>query len=84
MALRRMDNIGIVIENVAEAIDFFRERGLELEGQATIEREWAGRNTGLGNQKGEIALRRTLDGHSLLEPPSLSRHLPSRTTAPPW
>jgi catechol 2,3-dioxygenase-like lactoylglutathione lyase family enzyme len=72
MALKRMDNVGIVVEDMAATIDFFRELGLELEGQATIEGEWAGRVTGLGDQRVEIAMMRTPDGHSRLE---LSRFL---------
>jgi len=72
MALKRMDNVGIVVEDLAGAIDFFRELGLALEGRATIEGEWAGRVTGLGNQHVEIAMMRTPDGHSRLE---LSRFL---------
>ncbi|MEH2610077.1 catechol 2,3-dioxygenase-like lactoylglutathione lyase family enzyme [Bradyrhizobium sp. AZCC 1693] len=72
MALKRMDNVGIVVEDLGGAIDFFRELGLELEGRATIEGEWAGRVTGLGNQHVEIAMMRTPDGHSRLE---LSRFL---------
>jgi catechol 2,3-dioxygenase-like lactoylglutathione lyase family enzyme len=62
-----MDNIGIVVEDLSGAIDFFRELGLELEGRATIEGEWAGRVTGLGDQHVEIAMMRTPDGHSRLE-----------------
>jgi catechol 2,3-dioxygenase-like lactoylglutathione lyase family enzyme len=72
MALKRMDNIGIVVEDLGVAIDFFKELGLELEGRATIEGEWAGRVTGLGDQHVEIAMMRTPDGHSRLE---LSRFL---------
>src|ERR671928_1400104 len=72
MALKRMDNVGIVVEDLAATIEFFRELGLELEGQATIEGEWAGRVTGLGHQRVEIAMLRTPDGHSRLE---LSRFL---------
>ncbi|OED01484.1 MULTISPECIES: VOC family protein [unclassified Rhizobium] len=72
MAVKRMDNVGIVVEDLAGAIDFFRELGLELEGQTTIEGEWAGRITGLGHQRVEIAMMRTPDGHSRLE---LSRFL---------
>jgi catechol 2,3-dioxygenase-like lactoylglutathione lyase family enzyme len=72
MALKRMDNIGIVVENLDGAIDFFRELGLELEGRAMVEGEWAGRVTGLGDQHVEIAMMRTPDGHSRLE---LSRFL---------
>ena len=67
MALKRMDNVGIVVEDLTGAIDFFRELGLELEGRATVEGEWAGRITGLGNQRVEIAMMRTPDGHSRLE-----------------
>ena len=72
MALKRMDNVGIVVDDLGGAIDFFRELGLELEGRATIEGEWAGRVTGLGDQHVEIAMMRTPDGHSRLE---LSRFL---------
>src|ERR1700735_1462388 len=72
MALKRMDNIGIVVEDLGLAIAFFEELGLSLEGRATIEGEWAGRVTGLGDQHVEIAMMRTPDGHSRLE---LSRFL---------
>ena len=67
-----MDNIGIVVEDLAATIEFFRELGLELEGRAMVEGEWAGRVTGLGDQRVEIAMMRTPDGHSRLE---LSRFL---------
>jgi catechol 2,3-dioxygenase-like lactoylglutathione lyase family enzyme len=67
MALKRMDNIGIVVESLDAAISFFAELGLELEGRATVEGEWAGRVTGLGDQRVEIAMMRTPDGHSRLE-----------------
>jgi catechol 2,3-dioxygenase-like lactoylglutathione lyase family enzyme len=70
--LKRMDNAGIVVDDLGAAIDFFRELGLEFEGQATIEGEWAGRVTGLADQCVEIAMMRTPDGHSRLE---LSRFL---------
>jgi catechol 2,3-dioxygenase-like lactoylglutathione lyase family enzyme len=72
MALKRMDNVGIVVDDLAVSIEFFRELGLELEGQFTIEGEWAGRVTGLADQCVEIAMMRTPDGHSRLE---LSRFL---------
>jgi catechol 2,3-dioxygenase-like lactoylglutathione lyase family enzyme len=62
-----MDNVGIVVESLDEAISFFSEIGLTLEGRATIEGEWAGRVTGLGNQRVEIAMMATPDGHSRLE-----------------
>src|SRR5579872_3444060 len=67
MALKRMDNVGIVVDDLTATIDFFRELGLDLEGQATIEGEWAGRVTGLGDQRVEIAMMRTPDGHSRIE-----------------
>src|SRR3954470_3257872 len=70
--LLRMDNVGIVVESLDEAIPFFTELGLELEGRATIEGEWAGRITGLRDQRVDIAMMRTPDGHSRLE---LSRFL---------
>ena len=67
MALKRMDNVGIVVEDLDATIEFFRELGLELEGRAMVEGEWAGRVTGLGDQRVEIAMMRTPDGHSRLE-----------------
>lgn len=67
MAIRRMDNVGIVVDDLDQAVAFFGELGLELEGRATIEGEWAGRVTGLGDQHVEIAMMRTPDGHSRLE-----------------
>ena len=70
--LRRMDNVGIVVESLEEAIAFFEELGLSLEGRATVEGAWAGRVTGLGPQRVEIAMMVTPDGHSRLE---LSRFL---------
>ena len=72
MAVKRMDNMGIVVEDLDRVIDFFRVLGLELEGRMVIEGEWAGRITGLGDQQVEIAMMRTPDGHSRLE---LSRFL---------
>jgi catechol 2,3-dioxygenase-like lactoylglutathione lyase family enzyme len=75
-----MDNVGIVVESLDAAVSFFAELGLELEGQATIEGEWAGRVTGLGDQRAEIAMMRTPDGHGRLElsrfltPPPVSDH----------
>ena len=72
MTVKRMDNVGIVVESLDAAISFFAELGLELEGRATIEGEWAGRVTGLRDQRVEIAMMRTPDGHSRLE---LSRFL---------
>src|SRR4029078_9460959 len=70
--LLRMDNVGIVVQSLDDAISFFTEIGLKCEGGAMIEGEWAGRVTGLGNQQVEIAMLVTPDGHSRLE---LSRFL---------
>jgi catechol 2,3-dioxygenase-like lactoylglutathione lyase family enzyme len=72
------DNVGIVVDDLDATIDFFRELGLDLEGRATIEGEWAGRVTGLGDQRVEIAMMRTPDGHGRLE---LSRFLTPPTVA---
>ncbi|HET7785274.1 MAG TPA: VOC family protein [Myxococcales bacterium] len=72
MTVKRMDNVGIVVESLDAAVAFFVELGLELEGRATIEGEWAGRVTGLRGQRVEIAMMRTPDGHGRLE---LSRFL---------
>ena len=78
--LIRMDNVAIVVESLDETIAFFAELGLKLEGRATIEGEWAGRVTGLGNQHVEIAMMVTPDGHSRLEisrfltPPIIADH----------
>lgn len=65
--LLRMDNVSIVVESLDDAISFFSEIGLKLEGRMVIEGEWAGRVTGLGNQKVEIAMLVTPDGHSRIE-----------------
>jgi catechol 2,3-dioxygenase-like lactoylglutathione lyase family enzyme len=78
MALKRMDNVGIVVEDLDATIEFFRELGLELEGRAMVEGAWAGRVTGLGDQRVETAMMRTPDGHSRLE---LSRFLAPRVVA---
>jgi catechol 2,3-dioxygenase-like lactoylglutathione lyase family enzyme len=62
-----MHNVGIVVESLDNAISFFSEIGLKLEGRTTVEGEWAGRVTGLGNQSVEIAMMVTPDGNSRLE-----------------
>ena len=80
MTVKRMDNVGIVVESLDSVIPFFVELGLRLEGRATIEGEWAGRVTGLGAQHVEIAMLITPDGHSRLElsqfltPPIVADH----------
>ena len=78
--LLRMDNVGIVVQSLDDAISFFTEIGLKLEGRGMVEGEWAGRVTGLGNQQVEIAMMVTPDGHSRLEisrfltPPTIADH----------
>src|SRR5207247_8778437 len=67
-----MDNVGIVVESLDAAISFFAELGLELDGRAMIEGDWSGRVTGLRDQRVEIAMMRTPDGHGRIE---LSRFL---------
>ena len=68
----KLDNMGIVVEDLTAVVDFFSALGLELEGRAMVEGEWAGRVTGLGDQRVEIAMMSTPDGHGRLE---LSRFL---------
>ncbi len=72
MTVKRMDNVGIVVENLDAAIDFFTVLGLEFEGRAHIEGDWADGVTGLRDMRVEIAMMRTPDGHSRIE---LSRFL---------
>ena len=67
MAVKRMDNVGIVVEDLDAAIGFFTELGLELEGRAPIEGDWADGVTGLRNMRVEIAMMRTPDGHGRIE-----------------
>ena len=67
MTIKRMDNVGIVVDDLDEAVAFFTALGLELEGTGDIEGAWAGRVTGLGDQHVEVAMMRTPDGHSRLE-----------------
>jgi catechol 2,3-dioxygenase-like lactoylglutathione lyase family enzyme len=87
MTVKRMDNVGIVVVSLDTAISFFLELGLELEGRAIIEGEWAGRVTGLQDQQVEIAMMRTSDGHSRLElarfikPPVVADHRRSPVNA---
>ena len=80
MTVKRMDNVGIVVADIDAAINFFTELGLELEGRAPIEGDWADGVTGLKNMRVEIAMMRTPDGHSRLElsrfvaPPVVADH----------
>ena len=72
MTVKRMDNVGIVVEDIDAAVEFFTELGLELEGRAPVEGDWADAVTGLRNMRVEIAMMRTPDGHGRIE---LSRFL---------
>jgi catechol 2,3-dioxygenase-like lactoylglutathione lyase family enzyme len=80
MTIKRMDNVGIVVEDLDAAIEFFTELGLELEGRMPIEGDWADGVTGLRAMRVEIAMMRTPDGHSRIElsrfiaPPVLADH----------
>lgn len=80
MTVKRMDNVGIVVEDLEAATEFFTELGLELIGRGMVEGDWAGRVTGLGSQRVEVAMMRTPDGHSqlelsrFLEPPVVADH----------
>jgi len=78
MTVKRMDNVGIVVEDLDAAIAFFQELGLQLEGRAPVEGEWADGVTGLRGMKVEIAMLKTPDGHSRLE---LSRFLAPQVVA---
>ena len=78
MTVKRMDNVGIVVEDLDAAVEFFTELGLTLEGRMPIEGEWAGRVTGVRGQRVEIAMMRTPDGHGRLE---LSRFIAPQVVA---
>ena len=81
MTLQRMDNVGIVVDDLRAAVAFFVELGLELEGEATVEGRWVDRIVGLEGVRSDIAMMRTPDGHGRLE---LSKfHTPPATTAQP-
>jgi catechol 2,3-dioxygenase-like lactoylglutathione lyase family enzyme len=83
MTVKRMDNVGIVVEDIDAAIEFFTELGLELEGRAPIEGDWADGVTGLRDMRVEIAMmvRRTVTAGSRC--PDSSRRLWSPITAAP-
>ena len=81
MTLLRMDNVGIVVDDLKAAIAFFTALGLELEGETTVEGQWVDRVVGLDGVRSDIAMMRTPDGHSRLE---LSKfHTPPATAAEP-
>jgi catechol 2,3-dioxygenase-like lactoylglutathione lyase family enzyme len=81
MTIRRMDNVGIVVEDLEAVAAFFVELGLELDGEATVEGEWVDRIVGLDGVRNDIAMLRTPDGHGRLE--LIKFHTPPATTAEP-
>ena len=81
MTIKRMDNVGVVVDNLEAVSAFFIELGLELEGEATVEGQWVDRIVGLDGVRNDIAMLRTPDGHSRLE--LIKFHTPPATTAEP-
>ena len=81
MAIRRMDNVGVVVDDLEAVAGFFVELGLELEGEATVEGQWVDRIVGLDGVRNDIAILRTPDGHSRIE--LIKFHTPPATTAEP-
>ncbi len=81
MTIRRMDNVGIVVDDLAATIAFFVELGLELEGEAAVEGAWVDRIVGLDSVRVDIAMMRTPDGHSRLELTKF--HRPAAVSAEP-
>ena len=79
--IQRMDNVGIIVDDLKAATAFFVELGLELEGEATVEGQWVDRVVGLGEVRVDLAMRRTPDGHGRLE--VMKFHAPPATTAEP-
>ena len=65
MAVRRMDHVGIVVDDLEAAVAFFVELGLEVEGRQTVEGEWVDRISGMDDVRADIAMLRTPDGHGL-------------------
>src|SRR6187397_944364 len=83
MTLKRMDNIAIVVEDLAAAIAFFAELGMELEGEATVEGRSVDRVLGLAGVRSDIAMMRTPDGHGRLELTRFQAPKPARTDPQP-
>ena len=67
MTIQRMDNVGIVVDDLDAAVAFFTELGMEVEGKAKVEGLWADRAVGLDGVRSDIAMMRTPDGHGKLE-----------------
>ena len=81
MAVHRMDHVGVVVEDLAAAIAFFVELGLELEGEAAVGGEWADQLLGLDGVRADIAVVRTPDGHGRVELSTF--HTPVATSTAP-
>jgi catechol 2,3-dioxygenase-like lactoylglutathione lyase family enzyme len=81
MTILRLDNVGVVVDDLEAAIAFFVELGMELEGEAPIEGRWVDRIVGLDRVRNDIAMMRTPDGHGRLE--LIKFHSPPATTAEP-
>jgi catechol 2,3-dioxygenase-like lactoylglutathione lyase family enzyme len=79
MTIQRMDHVGIVVDDLADAVAFFVELGLELQGEVPVEGDWVDRVVGLEGVRAQIAMLRTPDGHGRLELTKF--HTPSTTTA---
>ena len=82
MTIQRLDNVGIVVEDLDEAIEFFTELGLALEGRMTVEGDWVDRCVGLDNVRSDIAMMRTPDGHGRLELSKYQRPVATGESAP--
>jgi catechol 2,3-dioxygenase-like lactoylglutathione lyase family enzyme len=67
MTIQRMDHVGIVVDDFADAVAFFVELGLELQGEAAVEGDWVDRIVGLEDVRAQIAILQTPDGHGRLE-----------------
>jgi catechol 2,3-dioxygenase-like lactoylglutathione lyase family enzyme len=81
MTIQRMDNVGVVVEDLDAAVAFFTELGMELQGKRRIEGQWADRVVGLDGVRSDIAMMRTPDGHSRLE--LAKYHAPAAVGAEP-
>ena len=81
MTVLRMDNVGIVVDDLKAAIAFFVELGLELEVEMTVDGQWVDRIVGLEGVRNDIAMLRTPDGHSRLE--LMKFHSPPATVGEP-
>jgi catechol 2,3-dioxygenase-like lactoylglutathione lyase family enzyme len=82
MTIHRMDHVGVVVEDLAAAVAFFIELGLELEGEATVEGEWVDQLVGLDGVRADMAFVRTPDGHGRVELSTFQT--PAATTGAPW